>query len=71
MQPLDGEMDKTTQNRSEYGRHGVVPRAELARPSTTNKAEGIFLISILSTINIHIVDYKYFMFIACKSFTYG
>ena len=50
LQPLDGEMDKTTQNRSEYGKHGLVPRAELARPSTTNKPQGRFLISILSNI---------------------
>ena len=41
LRPLDGQMDKTTQNRSEYGKHGLVPRAEMARPSTTTKPEGV------------------------------
>ena len=40
LKPLDGEMDKTTQNMSEYGKNGLFKRPENLRPLTSNKPEG-------------------------------
>ena len=37
---LDGEMDKSSQNRSEYGKNGLVQRSDIVRPLTTVRSEG-------------------------------
>ena len=51
LKPDEGQMDKTSLNRSEYGKDGPVQRPEKMKPPTSNlKNEGIFIFYILYTV---------------------
>ena len=52
LKPDEGQMDKTSLNRSEYGKDGPVQRPEKMKPPTSNlKNEGIFIFYILYSIH--------------------